>query len=327
MAVHQMTVNDADLPGDFFTYNLVGGSDQSWFTIDRDGNLRFLAAPDFETPSDVNSDNDYVVEVEVSDGINTVTQIITVTVTDVDESGIGFDSGNDNSNDVKDESGSNNPETEDIEEQEQETTEEIEVEEDIPVVNEDSFTENKSQDPAIKNMPKTTSDPVDLGFKMANEVSEDLDDVEEELDTNQPIQREPEAPAPVQKPSVRQGSIEATASATRLTYERLRNSLDDLEQETANDIEFSKTVVGSAVAASIGLSVGYVVWMIRGGMLLASVLSSMPAWQIADPLPILAGDKDDAESDDRESLEKIIKNGSKDAEKIRKDLTHQQESI
>ena len=176
-------------------------------------------------------------------------------------------------------------------------------------------------------MLKTTSDPVDLGFKMANEVGEDLDEVDEELDTSQPIQKELADPAPVQKQSVRQGSIEATASATKAAFERLRNSLDDLEKETANDIEFSKTIVGSAVAASIGLSVGYVVWMIRGGMLLASVLSSMPAWQIADPLPILAGDRDDAESDDKETLEKIIKKGSKNADNKRKDPTPHQESI
>ena len=54
-----------------------------------------------------------------------------------------------------------------------------------------------------------------------------------------------------------------------------------------------KTVVGSAIAASIGLSVGYVVWLLKGGSLLASVLSSLPAWQLADPLAILVGKKGD----------------------------------
>ena len=36
---------------------------------------------------------------------------------------------------------------------------------------------------------------------------------------------------------------------------------------------------GSTVAVSTGLSVGYVLWLVRGGVLLSSVLSSMPAWQ------------------------------------------------
>ena len=49
--------------------------------------------------------------------------------------------------------------------------------------------------------------------------------------------------------------------------------------------------------------------MIHGGMLLSSVLCSMPAWQIADPLPLLSGGKGDDEEDD-ETLETIIKDGS-----------------
>jgi hypothetical protein len=57
---------------------------------------------------------------------------------------------------------------------------------------------------------------------------------------------------------------------------------------------------------STGLSVGYVIWLIRGGMLLSSLLSSIPAWQILDPLPVLAGRKADDESDDDESLASII---------------------
>nr|MDJ0856297.1 hypothetical protein [Desulfobacterales bacterium] len=52
--------------------------------------------------------------------------------------------------------------------------------------------------------------------------------------------------------------------------------------------------------------VGYVVWLMRGGMLLSSLLSSLPAWQLLDPLPILARRKDDDNNDDDESLESIL---------------------
>ena len=44
----------------------------------------------------------------------------------------------------------------------------------------------------------------------------------------------------------------------------------------------------------------------RGGMLLSSLLSSLPAWQLLDPLPILARRKDDDNNDDDESLESIL---------------------
>ena len=74
------------------------------------------------------------------------------------------------------------------------------------------------------------------------------------------------------------------------------NSLDDVKKEMAGEIAFNKTVMGSAIAVSTGLSVGYVVWLIRGGMLLSSLLSSIPAWQILDPLPVLAGRRGEDES-------------------------------
>jgi CSLREA domain-containing protein len=89
-------------------------------------------------------------------------------------------------------------------------------------------------------------------------------------------------------------------------YEHLRNSLDAVKEEMTSETRLGKVYLGSAIVSSIGLSVGYVVWLLRGGMLLASLLTSMPAWQFLDPLPILARKKDDDNSDDNESLESIV---------------------
>ena len=89
-------------------------------------------------------------------------------------------------------------------------------------------------------------------------------------------------------------------------YLNMVNSLDDVKKEMAGEIVFNKTVLGSAIAVSTGLSVGYVIWLIRGGMLLSSLLSSIPAWQILDPLPVLAGRKGEDDLDDDESLASII---------------------
>ena len=44
--------------------------------------LAFAAAPDFETPTDAGTNNVYNVQVQVSDGTNTDTQDIAVTVTE-----------------------------------------------------------------------------------------------------------------------------------------------------------------------------------------------------------------------------------------------------
>jgi hypothetical protein len=93
-------------------------------------------------------------------------------------------------------------------------------------------------------------------------------------------------------------------------YALVRGSLDAVQEEMGNEILIGKTVVGSAIATSVGLSAGYVVWMLKGGSLLASVLSSLPAWQLADPLAILVGTKEDEDEDD-DTLETIIKDGSR----------------
>ena len=95
-------------------------------------------------------------------------------------------------------------------------------------------------------------------------------------------------------------------------YELMRSSLDSFEEGLKNDGKIERVVLGSAVVSSIGLSAGYVIWVLKGGSLLASVLSSMPAWHLADPLSILAGKRDDDEDD--ESLETIIRDGEKDDE-------------
>ena len=41
------------------------------------------------------------------------------------------------------------------------------------------------------------------------------------------------------------------------------------------------------MAASTGLSIGYVFWLLRSGVLLTALLSSLPAWQFVNPLLVL----------------------------------------
>ena len=69
------------------TYALTGGDDQEEFIIDTNtGVLSFINAPDFENPSDLDSNNVYEVAVTVTDSTNlTDTQLINVTVSDVNE--------------------------------------------------------------------------------------------------------------------------------------------------------------------------------------------------------------------------------------------------
>jgi hypothetical protein len=86
-AVHTFTANEA------VTWSLNGGADVAKFAINSgSGALSFLAAPDFETPTDANADNVYVVGVRATDAAavpNSATQTVSVTVTNVSEGGGG----------------------------------------------------------------------------------------------------------------------------------------------------------------------------------------------------------------------------------------------
>ena len=64
----------------------LSGTDRGDFTI-AGGELRFVAPPDFDAPTDSNRNNEYVVTVVASDGAKTSTRGVTVTVEDVDELG------------------------------------------------------------------------------------------------------------------------------------------------------------------------------------------------------------------------------------------------
>lgn len=86
-AVTTVVATDADGTASI-AYSIVGGADSAKFTINSgSGALAFAVAPDFETPTDANTDNVYVVTVRASDGTNFDDQTISVTVTDVLEGG------------------------------------------------------------------------------------------------------------------------------------------------------------------------------------------------------------------------------------------------
>jgi hypothetical protein len=84
--------------------------------------------------------------------------------------------------------------------------------------------------------------------------------------------------------------------------------LDHMRNQVDQKIETEGALVVSSVAVTGSLSVGYVIWLLRGGLLLSSLLSSMPAWHAVDPMPVLArgGDSDDDEGADADPLEKLF---------------------
>jgi VCBS repeat-containing protein len=80
------TLSATDPEGNGLIWSIIGGTDGAKFNINSStGALSFIAAPNFETPTDANADNIYVVQIQVSDGTNTTNQTINVTVANANE--------------------------------------------------------------------------------------------------------------------------------------------------------------------------------------------------------------------------------------------------
>ena len=79
--------------------------------------------------------------------------------------------------------------------------------------------------------------------------------------------------------------IERAGAAAR--SETLARSLDQMRDSVKAAEEAEHRIVGSSVAVGASFSVGYVIWLLRGGVLATSLLSSLPAWRFVDPLPVV----------------------------------------
>jgi hypothetical protein len=63
----------------------------------------------------------------------------------------------------------------------------------------------------------------------------------------------------------------------------------------------------STVGVSAGLvSVGYVMWALRGGMFLATVYSSLPAWRMLDPATLLTNQRLNKRSQGQDAVEDLL---------------------
>jgi hypothetical protein len=82
-SVAALSATDAD--GGALTFSIISGDDQSLFTMTSAGVLSFTTAPDFEAPGDSDTENVYLLAVQVSDGALSDSQSLTVTVTDAFE--------------------------------------------------------------------------------------------------------------------------------------------------------------------------------------------------------------------------------------------------
>ena len=70
--------------------------------------------------------------------------------------------------------------------------------------------------------------------------------------------------------------------------QQAQEQLGQVRERVGERLMADRNFAASSVAVSASVSIGYVIWLIRGGVLLSSVLASVPAWSAIDPLPVLS---------------------------------------
>ena len=86
-SVGTITAQDSESQDNIESFDINGGADASLFTINNNGDLSFINAPDYEDPADSDKDNEYLVDIEVTSGTGdrakTAVQSFFVNVEDV----------------------------------------------------------------------------------------------------------------------------------------------------------------------------------------------------------------------------------------------------
>jgi hypothetical protein len=287
-------VDATDAEGSPLTYSIIGGADAALFTIDpTTGVLNFITTPNVQTPGDAGADNVYDVIVQASDGLAVDTQAIAVTVTDVPP--VVFP-----------------PPPPDPSPEPSPPPDNGDTDEDLPPIGIDitqhspGFSSGVSQDSRLEgpqhddSLKKPSGN--DLTLIQMHKGGKGLGSTENELvDTlGQALGF-----------SNLKSQIQALFGASSGFLQDLDDARDGLNHLMGTE----KTFLASSVAASTGLSIGYVIWLLRSGVLLTALLSSVPAWQFVNPLLVLGspakkGRKTGPEDKEDDSIESMFEQRS-----------------
>ena len=78
-------LNVSDVEDNNLTLSLSGGEDQQFFHLSQSGSLSFISNPDYEAPTDSNVDNLYVLDINITDGVNPIQRSLVVEVVNGNE--------------------------------------------------------------------------------------------------------------------------------------------------------------------------------------------------------------------------------------------------
>ncbi len=291
---------DVDAEGDSLTAVLVAGPSHGTLTLDPDGSFQYV--PD----SDFFGDDSFFYRAH--DGTDTSNEaIVVVTVTEppllpLPEEPLPEDEGDDEDETSDEEDSSEGDTTETL--PADSTPEDDAPEHDLVSVSpvEASGVKSGIAGPSPQNAEQTSADDL-----LVRSDSARVDRYEEDTKAGR---------AGVHASLDGTGSSserDQAAVADEFNYSsethEIWNELDEMDEQMQSEIQFHDIVVGSAAVTSVSLTVGYVLWVLRGGVLLSSLLVQLPAWRMVDPLVVL--DHIDSKTlardeDESESLQSIV---------------------
>jgi len=85
-------------------------------------------------------------------------------------------------------------------------------------------------------------------------------------------------------------------------------ALDQNRRQLESEASLPEILLGSTAAITSSVTVGYLIWLIKGGQVMAALMANLPAWRLIDPLPILSAIIDEEDGDD-DSLQSMIAHG------------------
>jgi hypothetical protein len=90
------------------------------------------------------------------------------------------------------------------------------------------------------------------------------------------------------------------------------DQLDRLRLQLQEELNLDHTAAITVAGLLSSASLVYVLWLIRGGVLVASYLSAIPAWNLLDPLAVLprVGQGEEDEDDQDEPFAGVLRQPS-----------------
>ncbi|MDV6034618.1 MAG: tandem-95 repeat protein [Phycisphaera sp. RhM] len=188
---------------------------------------------------------------------------------------------------------------------------------------EETEPENETYTPVTASVPEADTSSVDLARGVVQTNAEEILTISvvpqrlaEQTESEQ-RNDESRSSSPTQNDNAgrvrRSDSIRSTGSVLgigRFDSKLLWSDMEDMQGEINEGFITPYIFAGSFAGVSSALSVGYVMWTIRGGLLATSLLAHLPAWSFVDPLLVLDELDDDDDGDDDSLAEMLDKSES-----------------